>query len=151
MANKGETTYQQVRLSLMAAARELGLSRNKIRTALGGTPAGADGCYSIKEVVNALYTSSKSLKDETERQRSEWYRLRNEKFKGRLLDRDAVQRALDAVYSPISQIVKASNLHPRDKSDLMKQMADSIVVLQKVAEAQAREMGNSKTEAPEDE
>jgi hypothetical protein len=142
--------YKSVRLSLLAASREFGISRTAIKARLTKTEPGEDGCFSIKQISDAIHNDSKALKDQTEIERCRWYHLRNEMTEGRLVNRDVLLAGLEASYNAVLNVVKGSNLAKRDQDDILKALAQCPVVVQQVADKQSKDLIEAKRKKKED-
>jgi hypothetical protein len=141
--------YRPIRLSLLAASREFGISRTALKARLTNTQPAEDGTFSILQIASAIYSDSKKLKDQTERERGKWYRLRNEIAEGRLLNRERLERGLEMCFIAARQIILGSSLSKRDKNDVMANLANCATVISNVAEQQAREVGTPRKDDDE--
>jgi hypothetical protein len=136
--------YVPVRLSISAAAAEFGLSRTSMKTKLSGIPAGDDERYSIKQVCSAVFSDLNDLRAREIEKRTEHYELRNQAIRGNLLDRQQMEAGITEIGRAITNIVKGSNLSPKDKEDIMRELRSARSIIGKVADKQRKEFGFTK-------
>ena len=67
--------------------------------------------------------------------------LKNSILRGELLDRKAVFSGLEGLFAAISQIINSSSLPKKDKDDLLENISSFPILIENVAEKQARLSG----------
>jgi len=139
MANE---TYKPIRLTLMAASREFKISRTPLKTKLADTPSGDDNCYSVKQIVDAVYDSSRDLRDKEILERTEYWRLKNEVTRCNLLDKADVEKALAQVVITAKQLLLASCVPKQAAIDFLNELSRTTVVVRDVAAKQRRRLGS---------
>jgi hypothetical protein len=131
---------QPLRWSVEAASREFGLVPPTLRKSLAkaSTRAGADGCYSTKEIVQAVFGDLAGEKLLTQKQLTKKYTLENRITEGAYVDRAALKALFAGVADAMKSRIESSSLTREEKSDLLVELSSVPVGVNGIVKRQSK-------------
>jgi hypothetical protein len=137
-----------LRWSVLRAAEEFDIDQVTLRKRLvkADEQPGEDACYSTQQIIGSIFDSSKALRDREVKEKADNWNLRNQILRGQLLDRVGVERALEASYQAVVQIIKGSNLTKKDQKDIVSNLEDAHKRLDNVARQQSSQIKKEESE-----
>ena len=137
---KSNVPKAALRWTVERAGIEFGLSTGTLRKALGKNSAApdADGLFSTRQIVDALYGSMAVEKLATQKELRRKLELENAVTTGRVLDRLELEKGLAQVADALVSRIMVSELSRLAKEDLLKDLAGIPLILRDLAHAQSR-------------
>jgi hypothetical protein len=137
---KSNVPKAALRWTVERAGVEFGLSTGTLRKALGKNSAApdADGLFSTRKVIDALYGSMAAEKLATQKQITERITLENQITCGQMLSRSELSKGLALIADAMSSRIMVSELSRLAKEDLLKDLSSIPLMLKEVAHAQSR-------------
>src|SRR6516164_5106991 len=117
--------HEPLRWNVEVAAREFGMTEMTLRKSLAQNSAcaGEDGCYSTREIREAVYGDLHSERILTQRQLTRRYELNNRIVEGTVVDRAELLRLFAGVADAMTSRIEASSLTREEKTDLRRDLS----------------------------
>lgn len=143
---------EDLRWSVNAAAREFGITAPTLRKRLitAREMAARDKCYSTEQIVKAIFGSIQGERLREIKERADNMALKNASFRGEMLDRGELTRALEGIFLAVNQILSAASLPKELRDDLLSTIATWPVAVANVAVKQRKAL-RSKEDGLDDE
>jgi hypothetical protein len=145
---------EQLRWSIDAASPEFRISRMTLRKYLADIGARPDpaGCYSTAQITAALYGDLHTARVRLARAQHRRISLANAVTSGSVVDRSMLAAGLAAIADAMTARVRASNLDRMAQDDLLKELAGTGSVLERVIREQSalRRQHNGEEEEDDD-
>jgi hypothetical protein len=151
---KSNVPAAALRWSIERAGIEFGLTSQTLRKSLAKTSAtpGADGLFTTKQIIAAIYGAFDQEKLATQKQLTRKYEIANAVAEGSFLDRAEIAKGLAAVADGTTSRILASELSRLANEDLLQQLSSVPLVLKETADKQTRfrRGGDGQTDGSED-
>jgi hypothetical protein len=137
---KSNVPKAALRWTVERAGVEFGLSTGTLRKALGKNSAApdADGLFSTRQIIDALYGSMAAERLATQKQITERITLENQITRGQVLNRSELSKGLALIADAMTSRIAASELSRSAKEDLLKDLSSIPLILRDLAHSQSR-------------
>ena len=137
---KSNVPAAALRWSIERAGIEFGLTSQTLRRSLAKTSAtpDADGLFTTKQIVAAIYGAFDQEKLATQKQLTRKYEIANAIAEASVLDRAELMKGLAMVADAMTSRIMSSELSRSAKEDLLRDLSTCPIVLDNVAQAQTR-------------
>ena len=119
---------------------KFGMTSNTLRKALNKNSAipDADGCFSTKQITDAVFGGLSEEKLLTQRELTRKYSLENQIVEASVLNRAELMKGFAGIADAMVSRIMASELSCTAKEDLLKELAGIPIVLENVAARQSK-------------
>jgi hypothetical protein len=133
---------EPLRWSVDAAAHEFGCAPETMRKRLTAAheAAGEDKCYSTSQIVSALFGSHAFERQRETRERADNWAIRNGALRGELLEKNALNHGLSAVFTAITEIIRTAPMPAQTRNDVMETLGRIPIIVRDVATRQRRQI-----------
>jgi hypothetical protein len=137
---KSNVPAAALRWSIERAGIEFGLTSQTLRKSLAKTSAtpDADGLFTTKQVIAAIYGAFDQEKLATQKQLTRKYEIANAVSESELLDRAEIAKGLSMVADAMVSRIMSANVDRSVKEDLLNQLSSLPLVLEETAHRQTR-------------
>ena len=140
-ATKSNIPAGPLKWSVERAGVEFGMTSNTLRKALNKNSAkgDADGCFSTKQIADAIFGGLAEEKLATQRQLTRKYELENQIVEASVLDKAALSSGFAALAEALSNVVMTDrNLTRESKENFQRNLSGWPVILETVAKRPTR-------------
>ena len=137
---KSNVPAAALRWSIERAGIEFALASQTLRKSLAKTSAtpDADGLFTTKQVIAAIYGAFDQEKLATQKQLTRKYEIANAVSESELLDRAEIAKGLSMVADAMVSRIMSANVDRSVKEDLLNQLSSLPLVLEETAHRQTR-------------